>query len=209
MGKRDLIPNMLGHRIKRLRESKDLSIERIAKEANVSKNTIIRLERGAENEKQMGSSLATILSVTKALGVTLSDLLDTKPEEGRDYKQVSTGPRKKRRLIKHESGAELEDLSIHLKGGFMQVGILKISGMSSIRSHRGEEFLFCVTGKIKLHIHTEEIELSKGDGVIFWGTEPHSYSFLEGGQDTKEVAIGLSVMAAGPEIQSLEELLHQ
>ena len=56
--------------LKRLREKKKLSQDRLAKLADVANNTIIKIEQGANTNP----TLATLKKIAKALGVSLDDL---------------------------------------------------------------------------------------------------------------------------------------
>jgi len=56
--------------LKRLREKKKLSQDRLAKLADVANNTIIKIEQG----ENTNPTLATLKKIAKALGVSLDDL---------------------------------------------------------------------------------------------------------------------------------------
>lgn len=196
---------MIGKRIKRLRESQELSIEDLAKRAEVNKNTIVRLEKG---EKKV--SLDTIIKVCEELNTSITKLFEGKPVEDIDYK-MSEGPvtreikygLRKDRIIIEDGAVVIDDINIHLKGGSLHAGILEILGEGKKKSHRGEELLFCLTGKVEVDINGEKITLNKGDCVVFWGTEPHSYSYLA---SKKGKAICLSVLV-GDKFEKLEDFL--
>jgi len=57
--------------IKRLREKKDLSQEKLARLADVSNNTIVNIEAG----KQLNPTIDTLLKIAKALDVDVNQLL--------------------------------------------------------------------------------------------------------------------------------------
>jgi transcriptional regulator with XRE-family HTH domain len=204
-------PRMVGKRFKRLRKSKQLSIEGLAKEASVNKNTIVRLEKGEKKP-----SLETVLKVCRALDISIAELIDGKPVENIDYikkylkardskewldGEVKPGYREDRKTIK-KGTSKIIDPNLHLNGGFIHAGILEITGEGELHTHNArEELLFCLTGKIMLNVSGKEIILKKGDGVIFWGTEPHSYSYIE---SQKDRAVCLSVLV-NPEAEKLED----
>ena len=62
----------LAKNIKRLREKKSLSQEKLARLADVANNTIIKMESG-ENQNP---TLETLQKVAKALGVKVDDLIN-------------------------------------------------------------------------------------------------------------------------------------
>jgi transcriptional regulator with XRE-family HTH domain len=58
-------------KIKRLREKKGLSQERLARLADVSNNTVVNIESG----KQKNPTVDTISKIAKALDVSIEELL--------------------------------------------------------------------------------------------------------------------------------------
>jgi len=68
MSKQDYL---LSKNLKKLREQKELSQDRLAKLADVANNTIIKIEQG----KNMNPTLETLKKVAKALEVSIDDLI--------------------------------------------------------------------------------------------------------------------------------------
>ena len=62
----------LSNNIKRLREAKGLSQEKLARLADVANNTLIKMESG-ENQNP---TLDTLKKVAKALGVSVDELIN-------------------------------------------------------------------------------------------------------------------------------------
>jgi transcriptional regulator with XRE-family HTH domain len=61
----------IGKNIKRLRKQRGLSQDKLSKLANISHNTIIKIESGAIQSPTMD----TASKIAKALGVSLDDLM--------------------------------------------------------------------------------------------------------------------------------------
>lgn len=61
----------LANNIKRLREAKGLSQEKLARLADVANNTLIKMESG----ENINPTLDTLKKVAKALGVSVDDLI--------------------------------------------------------------------------------------------------------------------------------------
>jgi len=57
--------------VKKLREEKGLSQEKLARLADVSNNTIVNIEAG----KQLNPTIETLMRITKALDVSVEDLI--------------------------------------------------------------------------------------------------------------------------------------
>lgn len=62
----------LGQNLKKLREKKGLSQDRLAKLADVANNTIIKIEQG-ENENP---TLETLRKIAKALDISVDQLIE-------------------------------------------------------------------------------------------------------------------------------------
>ena len=62
----------LANNVKRLREAKGLSQEKLARLADIANNTLIKMESG-ENKNP---TLDTLKKVAKAFGVSVDDLID-------------------------------------------------------------------------------------------------------------------------------------
>jgi transcriptional regulator with XRE-family HTH domain len=63
--------SIIGKNIKKLRKQRDLSQDRLSKLADISHNTIIKIESGAIQSPTMD----TAQKIAKALGVSLDDLM--------------------------------------------------------------------------------------------------------------------------------------
>ncbi len=61
----------LANNIKKLREAKGLSQEKLARLADVANNTLIKMESG----KNQNPTLITLKKVAKAFGVSVDDLI--------------------------------------------------------------------------------------------------------------------------------------
>lgn len=201
-------PSRIGRRVRRLRESKQMTIGQFSDAADVNKNTIVRLEKG---DKQ--TSLDTIYKVCKVLNISVATLLEEKLISRIDYivgegpktRKIKYGERNKRETIISEGPVNIGDLHLHLDGGLMHAGVIEVTGKSEERIHAGEELIFCLTGKVELAVSGEKLQLNKGDGVVFLGGDPHSYRYLEGKNGK---AVCLSVLVCD-QIDNLEDFLQK
>ncbi len=62
---------MLARRIRELRNKKDLSQEKLARLADVSYNTIVKIESG----ESKNPTIKTMAGIAKALGISLDELI--------------------------------------------------------------------------------------------------------------------------------------
>ena len=61
---------MLAKKIRELRKRKGFSQEKLAREANISYNTVVKIEAG----ESTNPTVLTLAGIAKALGVSLDDL---------------------------------------------------------------------------------------------------------------------------------------
>lgn len=62
--------NRIGENIRKLRQKKKMSQDRLSKEADLALNTIVKIETG----KNPNPTLETLQKIAKALGVSLDEL---------------------------------------------------------------------------------------------------------------------------------------
>ncbi len=63
--------NKIGENIRKLRQQKKMSQDRLSKEANLALNTIVKLE----TSKNPNPTLETLQKIAKALGVSIDKIL--------------------------------------------------------------------------------------------------------------------------------------
>lgn len=194
-------PVKFGARVRRVRLSKNLSILKLAELSGLNKNTICNVESG--NSK---TTIDTVYKISTALSVEPIDLMDTKSIQDIDYvvkkRKYQEGRRSSRQKVNESTSHRIGDIKIHLDNGNIIAGIVEVfsSGVNELSSHDGEELFFCLTGKILVTINSAEVLLSKGDCVLFWGSEPHSYM-----SEQSDMSVGLSVIS-GSKHNSIAEL---
>jgi transcriptional regulator with XRE-family HTH domain len=190
-------PMMLGRRAQRIRVKKKISIESLAQKAQVNKNTIVRFEKG------MHTRMETIYKICNVLKVSPLKLIEGKLVKGKDYDikkhrivetKTATSkkiPRQERVESSETYGMKIGDLNYRLPGGRLTAKVLELSSRGKLKTHAGEEFLFCLTGTIGVEISNIKAVLKKGDAIFFWGTEPHLYYNAD---EEKKVSVALSVV---------------
>jgi transcriptional regulator with XRE-family HTH domain len=195
-------PHMLGKRAQRIRVEKKLSIEALAHNADVNKNTVVRFEKG------IPTRMETVYKICAVLGVSPLQLIEGKLIQGRDYdikKHESAGskelhtkhvPRKDRVHTETYHGMTVGDLNYRLPGGRLSARVLEIRDKGEVHTHPGEELLFCLTGTVGIEVSHVSAVLKKGDAIFFWGAEPHAYSNAD---EKKDASVALSVVVGSEE----------
>jgi len=191
---------MLGKRAQRIRKEKKLSIEALAKMADVNKNTVVRFEKG------LSTRIETIYKICGVLNISPLKLVEGKLVRGRDYDiqkhtAQDTGRATSQRISREQRiqkeyyhGMQVGDLNYQLPGGQLRAKVIEISKKCEFHSHPGEELLFCLTGTVGVEISNVKAVLNKGDAIFFWGTEPHCYFNAD---KKKPVSVALTVVRGG------------
>ena len=160
-------PNV-GTRIRRLRERRKLTIRQLAERSHLSLNAISLIERG-ENSPTVSS----LHLLATALGVNITDFF----EDSHDQSVVCI--RRDQRYSTQGNGLLIESLGFGLRNQQLEPFLLTMA--PEIRSandpivHPGQEFVFCLEGKIECCVGDESYQLDPGDSLLFDATLPHSF----------------------------------
>ncbi len=178
---------IVGQRLRRVRMRLGLSVRDLAEIAQVSKNTITRIEKGESVH------LSTVKVLSRAMKYSPEKLLSNRFTSEHTFAVHLASESRWFNLMNFESwdvNQELSDdelvnipsgivpfsmLSSRNLDGRFNPNIMLISEPTIPRSHRGEEFAFVISGKIKVIFEHDTVELSKGDSIYFWAAEVHHY----------------------------------
>jgi transcriptional regulator with XRE-family HTH domain len=187
---------LIGKRVQSYRQAKNWTIQELAKKAQVSKQTVFRLEHGNE------ATLPTIDKIANALGVDRDTLISTSvQQEGGDYKYLK------------ERGAEFEWLGGKVEGNFtayrfgrllggsLNATRLELKNASSWREHAGEEVILAKEGNVGIRVGERvdgkpdgliekkvEWVIEEGQAFFFHASYPHQYFKPESEEREKVVA---------------------
>lgn len=197
--------DVIGQRVRRLRGRQNYSIRDLAEVAQVSKNTLLRLEQGQPTH------LSTITAICKALKVKPSELLS--PEFGHvsvraihrnsDFVWLDMNnfkgsgqdkPLDSASVREGTLGPEVTPFSIiqaRLGGGIFNPNIILLTQPTPRRSHRGDEFVWVLQGKLRIVFEDGPIDLDVDEGCMFWAAEMHHYEPLSKDIPTKVLSIVL------------------
>lgn len=186
-------PAVLGDRIRRIRIRQNLSIRDLAAAAGMSKTSVVRMEAG---ERFRAS---TLLRACEALSIHVERLASLSDDASEPYMihrrsddrwldMADTGGRRLLGVDRPLSPEERSDAASNgvtvpvclirsrLDGGSVLPSIIEAYTKSPGRSHPGEEFLYVLSGRARIEIGPDVIELDEGEAVTFWSAEPHSYA---------------------------------
>lgn len=166
-------PISLGARVRELRKARDWTLEQAAQQAGLARSTLSKIE----NEQ---------MSPTFELMKKLADGLDI------DMPQLFTPPKKARAngrmaVTRSEHGQphatptyEHELLGAALTGKSMlpyrtRIRARDIEGFEGWVRHEGEEFLYVLTGSVRLYTEFyEPVEMKRGDSAYYDATMGHN-----------------------------------
>ncbi len=160
---------IVGHKIKSVRESKNLSVEEISDRSGLSTDQIISIE----NDQYL-PSLGPLIKIARALGVRLGTFLDDDDELGpvvcraedrTDSISFSNDTADARKHMEYHSLAKQK------AGRHMEPFIIDIQPSEErhfkASAHEGEEFIFVMEGELEIDYGKEVYLLKKGDSIFY------------------------------------------
>jgi transcriptional regulator with XRE-family HTH domain len=163
--------DQVGHRLKRIRTQRGVTLTSLAASTGISKSTLSRLETG-----QRRPSLEILLPLAQAYAVPLDDLVGA-PEVGDP--RIRLKPRK-------VNGRTVVPLTRH-PGGTQAWKILipKSKRVPELRTHEGYEWLYVISGRMRLILGDHDLVLAPGEVAEFDTQVPHWFGST--GQEPAEI----------------------
>lgn len=162
----------IGKKIKHLRLRQQKTQQQIADECNISKSLLSKIENG-----QTSSAIATLSKISKALNVSLSWLLEDKPEQDivllpKDQRQSKVGDEHMgysyELLANRSPFTRVEPTIVHVTPKDVNLREEKYT-------HEHDEFIYILKGSIELSYNGNSYFMEKGDTAFFKGTKPHLF----------------------------------
>jgi transcriptional regulator with XRE-family HTH domain len=153
-------------RLRALRLERGLSQEEVAERAGMAASTLSRLESGARR-----LALDHLPPLAGALGVEVGDLLAPATRDPR--------VRSRSRVV---NGIVIRQLSQHVPGGLVVAHLSFPAGHESPepRTHEGHEWLYIITGRLRLVLGEDDFILEPGEAVEFSTWTPHWMGAVDG-----------------------------
>ncbi len=179
----------IGAKIKKLRLSKKLTLQAVARETGFSPALISQIENN-----NVSPPIATLSKIARFFDVKISHFFAEEEEECR-YEIVRSDERKiMHRVISRagtNQGYSYESLSWRKQNKKMEPFLLSVTEKVSEEntySHDGEEFLFVMKGSAELLLEDQRFELNEGDCVYFDSSLGHRLLSKEG-QEVQVLAV--------------------
>ena len=161
----------IGKKVKEIRLSKGITIQRLAEMTDFTKGYISKLENSSK-----GPPVATLMRIAKALDVTVSDIL----EEMGDTQRISlVKPRERVIMARKDTPNQyrLEFLAHKFSEKIMDVYLVTRSPhhkkkLSTFR-HRGHEIMYILQGTMEFFHGGQRFLVEKGDCLYFDASYEH------------------------------------
>jgi transcriptional regulator with XRE-family HTH domain len=163
--------NVVGSKIKGLRETKNLSVEEIAERSGLTVDQISSIE----NDQTL-PSLGPLIKIARALGVRLGTFMDDNDALGPVVCRAAD--REKESSISFSNGAtdarkhmEYHPLAQQKAGRHMEPFVIDINPEDSpefqLSAHEGEEFIYVMQGDVEIVYGKDTYTLHEGDSIFY------------------------------------------
>lgn len=160
---------LLAANLRQARKKRDLSLSELARLSKIGKATLSQLEAGAGNP-----TIETVCSLSRALEVPISDLLDQRRGNG------LTVVRAAEVIPLRGEGIDLRPLRAITTGETaFEVYDQRVRARQDSLGHAGTEHTIVQAGRLAVHVDGDEVILEPGDYVGFDARLPHGYTALE------------------------------
>lgn len=174
--------NLVGSRIRQLREQREYTIETLSRQSGCSEEMIAALEAG-----ELVPSLTPLMKLARGLGVRLGTLLDDQSqnapvvvragEAGEVLHFSGNDPTKNKSVLDFHSLAP-QKASRHMEPFLIDVH--PATGEVRVGDHEGEEFIYVLSGKIEILYGKDVYCLNAGDSIYYESVIPHHVHALDG-----------------------------
>ena len=162
--------NLVGNRVKSLREAKSISLEDMAQRTGMSVDQIDRIE-----ENKDFPSLAPLIKIARVLGVRLGTFLDDQDTLGpviSHKEQIKEGVSFSTNQTSSHTHMNYFALSSDKSGRHMEPFIIQVDPKDdnvkfTLSSHEGEEFIYCLEGELEISYGQESYIIKEGDSIYY------------------------------------------
>ncbi len=160
--------------LRRIRDAKKLSLDRVAELTGVSKSMLGQIERGESNP-----TIATIWKIASGLRISFTSLVNSPQADtvlvGRAAIEPLSGDSGRYRvfpIFPYEEGRRFEMYCVEIEPG----------GRFASDSHGEDtqEFIAVFDGELTLTVNDREYKVARGDSIRFRADRPHAYGNVAG-----------------------------
>lgn len=151
----------VGARLRAARNDRGWTLDDLAERAGMSPSTLSRLESGKRQ-----ASLELLLPLTRQLGIRLDDLVSNETPDPR----VRRAPIRRQGMLIVPLAPEGAPISTY------KITYPPVDGPPERRTHDGYEWLYVLTGRLRLLLGEQDLVLTRGEAAEFDTRTPHSMS---------------------------------
>ena len=166
-------PIDLGSRVRELRKARDWTLEQAAQQAGLARSTLSKIENG-----QMSPTYDALKKLAVGLGISVPQLF-TPPSKGQVNGRMSVtrnGEETTQLTTTYEHALLAESLTTKKMLPYRaRIRARKMEDFDGWVRHDGEEFLYVLTGQIRLYTEFyEPVELRRGDSAYYDASMGHN-----------------------------------
>lgn len=176
--------SIIGLKIQRIREAKEISIEEVSERSGLSVEQIQNIETN-----QNLPSLGPLIKIARALGVRLGTFLDDSDALGPVICRAAE--REESSCISFSNDAtdarkhmEYHPLATQKAGRHMEPFIVEINSCDDtdfrLSAHEGEEFIYVMEGEVEVEYGKQKYILQQGDSIFYDSIVKHHVHGVEG-----------------------------
>ncbi len=161
----------VGRRVRTLRDERGLSLRALAEACDLSVNAISMIERDESSPR-----VSTLHLLARALNVRITDFFES--ENQRSVVFVRRGDR----AGTTSNDITIESIGTGLRNQQLEPFIVTIPGGSSSGEHvehPGQEFVYCLEGRVEYAVSGDAFILEPGDSLLFDATQSHFFRNAE------------------------------
>jgi len=171
------VPGDVARRLKELRESCDTTVEEIARELSIPVETYRGYEDGS-----LDIPISVLYAAVGLFHVDFTELLTGNAPRLDTFCVVRDGQGVS---VDRYPGYQFKSVAFNFQHRKMEplIVTLEYEGEDAHRelvSHKGQEFNYVISGKVKLTLGKQAVVLNRGDCCYFDPTIPHGQSAVEG-----------------------------
>lgn len=163
-------------RLSGLREAVGLSQEELAAKLRVATDLVAGYEKG-EGE----IPVSYLMEVAHVCGVNLTSILSGSDARLSHYSVVRSG---QGLSVRRRKDYDYWSLASNFNGRRMEPFVVRVPPKEpdqlSFTSHKGQEFIYMLEGRLELHLDDKVEVLAAGDSVYFSSRIPHALRGLDG-----------------------------
>jgi transcriptional regulator with XRE-family HTH domain len=168
-------------KIRYLRKEKGMTLKDLAEKIECSAGYLSRIETGVVNP-----SLATLMNIAEALGVTVEELFHHQESERRALPSLMHAEERKTLILKGGIQIQLLTRGVNSPFEFLMltfppgatdgIGVTTTKEETDLHTHEGNECGLVVRGNLDVHVEDKVYHLKAGDTITFYSDSPHKLS---------------------------------